>query len=180
MAAAVVLRPPWCPTPGAETFDNQPTCWATFLCSGSGCGAPWRPQSTIFMSRRVDGRSFFLWFVSYVGIRRTHTGKSVMPSRHRVRKSIIIAGIGARRLGSLQAESAVQPRLPVRHTVKARCVAAAASEKAGEEEYEAFFYNMKKNASIDHGGRRRCTAAHGAPLPAPKHTTQSANMLRDK
>ena len=51
-------------------------------------GAPWRPQSTIFMSRRVDGRSFFLWFVSYVGIRRTHTGKSVMPSRHKVRKSI--------------------------------------------------------------------------------------------
>jgi hypothetical protein len=24
MAATVVLRPPWCPTPGAETINNQP------------------------------------------------------------------------------------------------------------------------------------------------------------
>jgi len=176
MAAAVVLRPPWCPTPGAETFDNQPTCWATVLCSGSGCGAPWRPQSTIYVTTRRRA-FFFLWFVSYVGIRRTHTGKSVMPSRqgeeeHHCRHR-------SRRLGSLQAESAVQPRSPVRHTVKARCVAAAASEKAGEEEYEAFFYNMKKNASIDHGGRRRCTAAMG-PRSRRRSTQQSANMLRDK
>ena len=142
-------------------------------------GAPWRPQSTIFMSRRVDGRSFFLWFVSYVGIRRTHTGKSVMPSRHKVRKSIIIAGIGARRLGSLQAESAVQPRSPVRHTVEARCVAAAASEKAGEEEYEAFFYNMKKNASIDHGGSPSLYSRPWGPAPgAEAHNTISQHATR--
>ncbi len=32
MAAAITLRLPWCPTPGTETFNNQPTCYATSLC----------------------------------------------------------------------------------------------------------------------------------------------------
>ncbi len=28
MAAPVVPRPPWCPTPGTETYDNPPTCYS--------------------------------------------------------------------------------------------------------------------------------------------------------
>jgi hypothetical protein len=31
MAAAVVLQPPWCLTPGAAAYDNQPILWATVL-----------------------------------------------------------------------------------------------------------------------------------------------------
>jgi hypothetical protein len=29
MAATLVLRPPWCPTPRAETINNQPIYYAT-------------------------------------------------------------------------------------------------------------------------------------------------------
>jgi hypothetical protein len=83
----------------------------------------------------------------------------------------------SRRLGSLQAESAVEPLSPGRHTVTARCVAAAVSEKAGEEEYEAFFYNEKKR--IDRSWRSPSSyGRHGAPLPAPKHTTISQHATR--
>jgi hypothetical protein len=31
MAAADIPRPPWCPTPGAEAFNNQPTHFAISL-----------------------------------------------------------------------------------------------------------------------------------------------------
>jgi hypothetical protein len=39
MAASVVPRPPWCLTPGAATYDNQPIFCATVACGGAGSGA---------------------------------------------------------------------------------------------------------------------------------------------
>ncbi len=33
MAAAVIPRPPWCTTPSTEAYNNQPTLYATRLCS---------------------------------------------------------------------------------------------------------------------------------------------------
>jgi len=50
MAAAVVPRPPWCLTPGAAAYDNQPTLWATVVCGGAGSGAPWWPLSAIYVT----------------------------------------------------------------------------------------------------------------------------------
>ncbi len=32
MVAAVVPRPPWCLTPVAAIYDNQPTFWVTVVC----------------------------------------------------------------------------------------------------------------------------------------------------
>ena len=32
MAAAVIPRMPWCPSPGTAANNNQPTCYATYLC----------------------------------------------------------------------------------------------------------------------------------------------------
>jgi hypothetical protein len=31
MVAAALPRPPWCPTPGAKAYNNQPTCYAIGL-----------------------------------------------------------------------------------------------------------------------------------------------------
>jgi len=36
-------RPPWCPIPGAATYNSHPTCWLIVVCSGAGSEAPWRP-----------------------------------------------------------------------------------------------------------------------------------------
>jgi hypothetical protein len=52
MVAAVVLQPPWFPTPGAAAFDNQPTCWVTVLFGGAASGLPWRLQLTTLATTR--------------------------------------------------------------------------------------------------------------------------------
>jgi hypothetical protein len=51
MAADVTPRPQWCLTPGAATYNNQPTFWVTVVCGGAGAGggAPWRPLSAIYV-----------------------------------------------------------------------------------------------------------------------------------
>ena len=92
VAAAVVPRPPWCLTPGAAAYDNQPTLWVTVVCGGAGSGAPWGALSA--MSQR-DGRRCGV-VVGCVLLRNTY---SSIPDNQRclpdeVRKSIPI-GIGA-------------------------------------------------------------------------------------
>jgi len=50
MAAAVVPRQPWCLTPGATAYYNQPILWVTVVCDSAGSGAPWRPLSAIYVT----------------------------------------------------------------------------------------------------------------------------------
>ncbi len=52
MAAAIVPRPPWCLTPDAAAYDNQPTFWATVVCGCTGSGAPWWPLSAFLITTR--------------------------------------------------------------------------------------------------------------------------------
>jgi hypothetical protein len=36
-------RPPWYPTPNADTDNSPPVCWWIVVCNGSRSEAPWQP-----------------------------------------------------------------------------------------------------------------------------------------
>jgi len=48
-------RPPWCPTPGAATYNSRTACWPIVVCGGAGSGAPWRRTRAAAM---VNGARF--------------------------------------------------------------------------------------------------------------------------
>jgi hypothetical protein len=52
-------------------------------------------------------------------------------------------------------------------------------DEVGRGGVRGHFYSRKKNASIDHGGRRRRTAAMG-PRSRHRSTQQSTNILRNR
>ncbi len=37
------LGPPWCLTPGDDSYNSHSDCWRIVVCGGAGSGAPWRP-----------------------------------------------------------------------------------------------------------------------------------------
>ncbi len=104
MAAAVFPWPPWCLTPGAATYDNQPTCWVTVLCGGTGSDAPWRLL--------LAGHNVYtdivglLWVVLYIGIHRVAYQTIEDASPNKVRKSIPVSieAVGPAASGSLHTE----------------------------------------------------------------------------
>jgi hypothetical protein len=107
MVAAVVPRPPWCLTPGAAAYDNQPTLWATVLCGGAGIGAPWRPLSEIY----VTTCRWTLWVV-VTCVLLGKLASEHAPSDHGGR-------LPSRRLGSLHAESVASLHPPIRDIMAA-------------------------------------------------------------
>jgi hypothetical protein len=107
MVAAIVPRPPWCLTPGAAAYDNQPTLWATVVCGGTGSGAPWRPLLAIYLTTCQQT----LWVVVTCGLLGKLASKHA-PSDHNGR-------LPSRRLSSLYAKSVTSLCPPIRDIMAA-------------------------------------------------------------
>ena len=114
MAAAVVPRPPWpwCLTPGAATYDNQPAFWVTVVCGGARSGAPWRLLLAIYITTCQQ----LLWVV-VMCVLLGKLASEHSPSDHGGR-------LTSRHLSSLHAESVTSLRPPIWYIMAVRCVAA--------------------------------------------------------
>jgi len=101
MAAAVILHLPWCLTPGAAAYDNQPILWVTHVCGNAGSGAPWWPLSAIYVTTCQQT----LWVVVTCVLLGKLASKHA-PSDHGGRQP-------SRRLGSLHAKSVASLHPPI-------------------------------------------------------------------
>ena len=53
MAAAVVPRPPWCPPPSSEAYNNEPRPLVDLFASGKHCR--WQWEAAMVVSGRHGG-----------------------------------------------------------------------------------------------------------------------------
>ena len=109
MAAAVIPQLPWCLTPGAAAYDNQPTLWATVavVCGNAGSGAPWQLLSAIYVTTCPQT----LWVV-VTCVLLGKLASEHAPSDHGGR-------LPSRHLGSLRTESVTSSRPPIRDIMAA-------------------------------------------------------------